>query len=118
MKLVPEVPKRVPVETQGVPRISKGKPENRSADEDVLHHGLELACALGRDHDSAPLGPPKKYRHGELATDQEQAYPKRNASPDWNVVEIMPSLGDHIDGKHRREEKQLVGDRVEILAEV
>ena len=86
-----------------------------AADEDVLHDGLELARPLSRDDDAPPVGPPPEGRHGELAADQQDADPERDAPPDRDVVEIVPLPRDPVDRDQGGEEQQLVGDRIEQL---
>ena len=118
VELVPELGEPVVLPAQRLAGVAEGEPEEGGADEDVLDRGLELPGAGGGDHDPAALGPPAEPGHRELAADQQQADPERNAAPDRDVVEVVPGAGDPVDRDEGGEEQQLVGERIEQLAEV
>src|SRR4029077_14958851 len=96
----------------------EGEPEYDRADEYVLDDGLELPRARRGDHDATPARQHAEHGHGHLPTDQEQADPQRNASPDRDIVQVVPRAGDPVDRDEGGEEEQLVGNRIEQLAEV
>src|SRR5690349_20450635 len=118
VELVPVVGIAAVFPAHGLPRIAKREPEDDGADEDVLDGRFELARAGRRDHHPSAPGPESEGGHGDLASDQEDAHPKRNAAPDRNVVEVLPGTRDPVDRDQRGEQQQLVGNGVEHLAEV
>src|SRR5690606_29952065 len=64
------------------------------------------------------LGPPAEGGHRKLAPDEQDADPERDAAPDRNVVEVVALAGNPVDRDQRGKEEELVGNRVEELAQV
>src|SRR5215207_9661323 len=89
VELVPELGESAVLPAHGLPGVPEGEPEDDGADEDVLDGRLELARPGRGDHHAAPAGPPAEPRHRDLASDQQEADPERNAAPDRDIVEIV-----------------------------
>src|ERR1051326_5869061 len=88
------------------------------ADEDVLHHGLELPRAHRRDHHAAPSREKAKGGDEQLPSHQEQRHPHRQAAPPGNPVQDGRVAREPEDGNQHREQQQLVRDGIEQLAEL
>src|SRR5581483_8030337 len=97
VELVPVLRQPAVLPPERLARVAEGEPGDRGADEDVLDRGLELPRAPGGDQDAAPRGPVPEGGHGELAPDEQQADPERDAAPDGDVVEVVALARDPVD---------------------
>src|SRR5262249_43163663 len=90
VKLVPVLGESTMLPSERLAGVAEGEPRDRGADEDVLDDRLELPRAACRDDDATALGPPAKSGHRQLPPDQKSADPEGDASPERDIVEVVP----------------------------
>jgi hypothetical protein len=95
-----------------------GQPRDGSADEDVLEDRLQLAARTRRDDRAVARGDGADDRDSKLAAEHDQQDPER-ATRQWRRTgRGVTALRQDVERDERRREQQLVGDRIDELAEV